>query len=516
MTLAPCHSRVSLNGSDREFTCTHPRVHSQRNEVSAGVCRVCQYGQSPAPDRFRALCGSDQPLRRRDGMQIVVAHYRESLDWLESFRDRDLVIYEKSPEHPQALPNVGREAHTYLHHILENYDRLADVTVFLQGDPRDHASDIVEQIWSVHHDVGFRSLCKHILIEDDHGDPVQPTLALRSFYETLFQQPSPSHFVCHSAACFAVSRANVLAHPKSFYERAMRLLLASQMGPWEVERLWQFIFANPRPTEGIVTASDAAFFKNLQFLLRTLTQHTTRPICVFDLGLTAAQREWCRSLVNVQLRRPPRIYAPVEKLKREHWWQTWFKPYFVYDAPFDHLLWLDADCFVLRDIDDLFTQLADGPLIFTDTADVEVANDPRLYARLPIAGPIVPETRINAGVIGLSRQRDYRVLAASCYAVMWAAMNPAQRNWVAWADQGALLWAVQALGLQDRVRDNAVWNFPMQGRESLVQRTLAERRSLKELLCAELPDVRITHWLGADKLAGIVERELERILLGVL
>ncbi len=31
------------------------------------------------------------------------------------------------------LPNVGRETHTYLHHIVSRYDSLADWTVFSQA-----------------------------------------------------------------------------------------------------------------------------------------------------------------------------------------------------------------------------------------------------------------------------------------------------------------------------------------------------------------------------------------------
>ena len=31
------------------------------------------------------------------------------------------------------LPNVGREQHAYLTHIVRNYDSLADWTVFLHG-----------------------------------------------------------------------------------------------------------------------------------------------------------------------------------------------------------------------------------------------------------------------------------------------------------------------------------------------------------------------------------------------
>ena len=31
------------------------------------------------------------------------------------------------------LPNLGRESHTYLHHILENYDELPEVLLLLPG-----------------------------------------------------------------------------------------------------------------------------------------------------------------------------------------------------------------------------------------------------------------------------------------------------------------------------------------------------------------------------------------------
>ena len=34
----------------------------------------------------------------------------------------------------KALPNIGRESHTFLYHIVDCYDRLATVTIFLQGD----------------------------------------------------------------------------------------------------------------------------------------------------------------------------------------------------------------------------------------------------------------------------------------------------------------------------------------------------------------------------------------------
>ena len=81
-----------------------------------------------------------------NNVQIVVARYNENIDWLrkEPFVNNiySVVIYDKGPNSVknlfdtfdyQYLPNVGRESHTFLHHIYNNYDSLADITIFLPG-----------------------------------------------------------------------------------------------------------------------------------------------------------------------------------------------------------------------------------------------------------------------------------------------------------------------------------------------------------------------------------------------
>jgi alpha-N-acetylglucosamine transferase len=30
------------------------------------------------------------------------------------------------------------------------------------------------------------------------------------------------------------------------------------------------------------------------------------------------------------------------------WWQAWIKPFYLVQAPFDRVLWIDADCVVLK------------------------------------------------------------------------------------------------------------------------------------------------------------------------
>ena len=71
--------------------------------------------------------------------EIVVAHYNENLEWLQDFSD-EVTVYSKGNlpakgfERVSQLPNIGREGHTFLHHIVSRYDSLADTTLFLQGD----------------------------------------------------------------------------------------------------------------------------------------------------------------------------------------------------------------------------------------------------------------------------------------------------------------------------------------------------------------------------------------------
>jgi hypothetical protein len=78
--------------------------------------------------------------------RLVMARYNESVNWVDCFGS--YTIYNKGRDdlasrhraNSVKLPNVGREAHTYIHHIVENYDRLEDMLIFSQGGYRAHAN----------------------------------------------------------------------------------------------------------------------------------------------------------------------------------------------------------------------------------------------------------------------------------------------------------------------------------------------------------------------------------------
>jgi hypothetical protein len=80
-------------------------------------------------------------------IEIVVSRYNEDLEWLKSKKFRyPTTIYNKGTNDnfykPKGckivkLPNVGRESHTYLYHVVNQYDTLPNLTIFLPGSADD-------------------------------------------------------------------------------------------------------------------------------------------------------------------------------------------------------------------------------------------------------------------------------------------------------------------------------------------------------------------------------------------
>lgn len=77
-------------------------------------------------------------------VEVVVARYNEDLSWIKEypFNQFEYIVYNKGDntnfeksnvKQIINLPNVGRCDHTYLYHIITNYERLTDIVVFFTG-----------------------------------------------------------------------------------------------------------------------------------------------------------------------------------------------------------------------------------------------------------------------------------------------------------------------------------------------------------------------------------------------
>ena len=110
-------------------------------------------------DTFK-LCYTGETFNTNE-LTIVVARYEEDVQWTEAYSDI-CTLYNKGESKPNAslpfifrLENTGREGHTYLYHIISNYESLSANIVFTQADPFPHnptilcAIDAIEQTRSI-------------------------------------------------------------------------------------------------------------------------------------------------------------------------------------------------------------------------------------------------------------------------------------------------------------------------------------------------------------------------------
>lgn len=259
---------------------------------------------------------------------------------------------------------------------------------------------------------------------------------------------------------------------------------------------------------GVITLCDANYYPGLLGLHASIRSSFPVPVACFDIGLTAAQCAEAATidgLTILDLPDDPLIEAlrvatagtaPLKKAGKRIW-PLWICPLLIAAAPFDEVFWLDCDLLVLRGLDELFAMLADGP-VFTpeNKAPHATPNPPRLYELMPIARDFDPALpTINAGVSGWRRGRDDALLAAYREPVRRAAEDPEVMAAIAWHDQGALIWAIQSLGLEHRVLAGTAYNLCV-ANAPVSSSLLGWDTGLVERLRAALPEIRLLHWNG--------------------
>lgn len=111
----------------------------------AVILRRCRFDvteiSSNTPDMAanELLDGIQRGLIRREKLEVIISHYDESLEWSRPFGPIRTVYSKGNIDITEngikvhRLKNVGREQHSYVWHIVNNYDSLAERTVFLHG-----------------------------------------------------------------------------------------------------------------------------------------------------------------------------------------------------------------------------------------------------------------------------------------------------------------------------------------------------------------------------------------------
>ena len=221
-------------------------------------------------------------------IEIVVSRYAEDIEWIRNppYNEYPYIVYNKGKTEEYAktdkfvkevkLPNVGRESHTYLYHIIENYDNLANLTIFLPGSVEvEHkqvrAKKLFDAIKKGDAKGSFMS-CNMDNIPvlsyqkdfelDEYGQNVtnennaKENMGISSstklsdirpygeWYQAHFGDKNKDYNCFAANAIFAISKATILDKPKSYYEELIKEIddhSNPETGHY-FERAWNTVF----------------------------------------------------------------------------------------------------------------------------------------------------------------------------------------------------------------------------------------------------------------------------------
>lgn len=216
---------------------------------------------------------------------IVVARYKEDLTpWLpvadysyvydkgQNQQSNDNVNHSAFRSYVD-LPNIGREGHTHLYHIVNNWDTLEDYMIFSQADPFDIIGAVVNST-SQMVDVALQ-------VKPNEVNPFNPALfhdvddwakinwtdpkesiwmtpselaslvfapyTPEELWDFVLQEDHPPAIRSAHGGTFAVRRETIYSQPQEVYERALQRFTEANATNPEVgfmwERFWTPVFS---------------------------------------------------------------------------------------------------------------------------------------------------------------------------------------------------------------------------------------------------------------------------------
>lgn len=226
----------------------------------------------------------------KNNVEIVVSRYNENLSWLNEypFNQFEYIVYNKGDNDNfeknnvkkiVKLPNIGRCDHTYLYHIIENYDHLSDIMVFLPGSvnieyKKPKAVQLLNKIIENNHKYAFfigsyhndvRNHYKHFAI-DTHkcSDPVNyqknrevklQKCKIRPYglWNYYFFGNTNAHWSTLSGI-FSIDKRDIIQHPISRYQLLIETINkhSNPEAGHYIERSWGVIFYPFIYTEKII------------------------------------------------------------------------------------------------------------------------------------------------------------------------------------------------------------------------------------------------------------------------
>ena len=193
-----------------------------------------------------------------DPYHIVVARYNEDpWSWL-SKEDPYVKVYNKGTPLDKCTPlkNIGRESHTYLTYVVDNYDSLPEIVFFTQGAPDHTGGHPIEYFTSIsekcsdnHHVTKgpYYTFGSDGFLGNYHGELYKSDLSFFDWFEKyICKDVDPrGDIVWYMGATFSVKRENILSRSREYYIDLLNQFPKDHANP-EIghyfERSWYYIF----------------------------------------------------------------------------------------------------------------------------------------------------------------------------------------------------------------------------------------------------------------------------------
>ena len=175
---------------------------------------------------------------------LVVALYKEDISWLERVPlDIKVYIYDKSDG---SVPNVGRDPHTFMWHIVEHYDELDDYTCFAQGHPFDHCPKELFFEKVINSKLDYDELGTVVFNAVGNGE--SGNMPLTKLYKELMGREQFSFEFCWGMQII-LSKRLIQRRPKEFYMKIRDMAEELYKDPFmmpALERIWRTIWTDLR------------------------------------------------------------------------------------------------------------------------------------------------------------------------------------------------------------------------------------------------------------------------------
>jgi hypothetical protein len=224
-------------------------------------------------------------------IDIVISRYNENLEWLSEINEErfNIIVYNKGVNDNfiktsnmtiHNLDNVGRCDHTYLYHIINNYNNLSNITIFLPGSGEidyklSRIKKIIELIKKYNSAIFIPCGGYHTNVKDEFynftlddwvtSDIQNRTLNPESKLELSEIRPFGKWYehyfndirICHLTywGIFSVDSRDILQHPIEYYQNLIKQLCNSsnpEVGHY-FERAWCAVFY---PMNNTLNSSD--------------------------------------------------------------------------------------------------------------------------------------------------------------------------------------------------------------------------------------------------------------------